>query len=131
MAETNHKNGMELSDREKAKIMMQVKKSKQFLGLLGIAQKAGKVVAGTNLVTEAIRSASPSKYPYAVFLASDVSENTRKRVVNCCNYYEVQLHAVSVTAEMLGKAIGKEGTISAVGITDKGLSEALANAICG
>ena len=66
--------------KEAAALLVKLQKQKKFAGLLGIAKKAGLVIAGTNLVTDSIRSGSVSKCPHAVFLASDVSENPRKRI---------------------------------------------------
>ena len=120
---------MPADPKEAAKLLMQLREQKKFAGLLGIAMKAGKVTAGTELVTDAIRAGSPKKCPQVVFLASDASENTKKRVTNCCGYYEIPLHAVTLTTGMLGAAIGKSGAISAVGITDKGLADALTKLI--
>ena len=110
-------------------LLAQLQKQKKLAGLLGIAKKAGRVVAGTNLVTDAIRSGSVSKCPAAVFMASDVSENTRKRITNCCTYYEVPLYTISLTVAEIGNAIGKSGSTSAVGITDAGLCDALVKLI--
>ena len=115
--------------KEAAKLLAALRKAKKFGGLLGIAQKAGKVVAGTALVTDGIRSGSPAKCPCVVFLASDVSDNTKKRIENCCKYYEVPMHPVRSTTAELGAFIGKSGSISAVGITDRGLADALTNLI--
>ncbi|MCQ2432706.1 MAG: ribosomal L7Ae/L30e/S12e/Gadd45 family protein [Clostridia bacterium] len=119
--------GMPADPKAAAKLLMQLRGQKKFAGLLGIARKAGKVTAGTNLVTDAIRAGSPRTCPFAVFLASDASENTRKRVTNCCSYYEIPLHETTMTTDMMGSAIGKSGAISCVGITDKGLADALTN----
>lgn len=115
--------------KEAAKLLAALRKAKKFGGLLGIAQKAGKVVAGTALVTDGIRSGSPAKCPCVVFLASDVSDNTKKRIENCCTYYEIPMHPVRSTTAELGAFIGKSGSISAVGITDRGLADALTNLI--
>ncbi len=113
--------------KEAAKLLMQLKKQTKFAGLLGIARKAGKVVSGTNLVTDAIRAGAPKNYPWTVFVAADASDNTKKRIQNCCTYYEIPLHPISLTAEKLGESIGKSGAISVVGITDRGLADALTN----
>jgi ribosomal protein L7Ae-like RNA K-turn-binding protein len=110
-------------------LLVKLQKQKKFAGLLGIAKKAGRVIAGTNLVTDSIRSGSVSKCPHAVFLASDVSENTRKRITNCCTYYEVSLYNIPMTIAEIGDAIGKSGSVSAVGITDAGLCDALVKLI--
>ncbi len=110
-------------------LLKQLKEAKKFVGLLGIAKKAGRVIAGTNLTAEAVRSGSVSKCPYAVFVASDASENTKKRITNCCTYYEVPFYETNVSAADMGNAIGKSGLVSVVGITDAGLAEALAKLI--
>ncbi len=111
--------------KEAEALIRQLKEAKKLVGLLGIAKKAGRVIAGTNLTAEAVRSGSQSKCPYAVFLASDASENTKKRITNCCTYYEVPFYQTAVTTADMGNAIGKSGLVSVVGITDAGLAEAL------
>ena len=115
--------------REAEALLASLQKQKKLAGLLGIAKKAGRVVAGTNLVTDSIRAGSVSKCPCAVFLGADVSENTRKRITNCCTYYEVPLYDIPLTVAEIGDAIGKSGSTSAVGITDAGLSDALVKLI--
>ena len=127
----NKNNNIRIPDdpKEAQALLAALQKQKKFAGLLGIAKKAGRVIAGTNLVTDSIRAGSVSKCPQAVFLASDVSENTRKRVTNCCTYYEVPLYQIPLTIAEIGDAIGKSGSVSAVGITDAGLSDALVKLI--
>ena len=127
----NKNNNIRIPDdpKEAQALLAALQKQKKFAGLLGIAKKAGRVIAGTNLVTDAVRAGSVSKCPQAVFLASDVSENTRKRITNCCTYYEVPLYQIPLTIAEIGDAIGKSGSVSAVGITDAGLSDALVKLI--
>ena len=127
----NKNNNIRIPDdpKEAQALLAALQKQKKFAGLLGIAKKAGRVIAGTNLVTDSIRAGSVSKCPQAVFLASDVSENTRKRVTNCCTYYEVPLYDIPMTVTEIGDAIGKSGSTSAVGITDPGLCDALVKLI--
>ncbi|MBO5648845.1 MAG: ribosomal L7Ae/L30e/S12e/Gadd45 family protein [Clostridia bacterium] len=115
--------------KEAEALIAALTKKKKLAGLFGIARKAGRVIAGTNLVVDGIRSGSPSRCPSAVFLASDVSDNTRKRVKNSCEYYQIPLYDIPLTVAEIGGAIGKSGSISAVGITDSGLSDALAKLI--
>ena len=127
----NKNNTIRIPDdpKEAQALLESLQKRKKFAGLLGIAKKAGRVIAGTNMVTDSIRAGSASKCPQAVFLASDVSENTRKRITNCCTYYEIPLHPVPLTIAEIGDAIGKSGSVSAVGITDAGLCDALVKLI--
>ncbi|MBO4229755.1 MAG: ribosomal L7Ae/L30e/S12e/Gadd45 family protein [Clostridia bacterium] len=97
--------------------------------LLGLARKAGKVIAGTERVREEIRSGGNPGKICLVLLAADSSANTRKRVVNCCSYYHKACLVCDLDTDSMGTAIGKAGSISAVGITDQGLAEALARLI--
>lgn len=106
-------------------LLAALQQKKKFAGLLGIAKKGGRVVAGTNLVTDAIRAGRAKGCPCAVFLACDASENTKKRVGNCCTYYEIPLYMSPLTGAELGSAIGRTGITAAVGITDMGLADAL------
>ena len=127
----NTNNNIRIPDdpKEAAALLAALQKKKKFAGLLGIAKKAGRVVAGTNLLTDSIRSGSVSKCPCAVFVASDASDNTKKRITNCCTYYEVPYHLIPLTIAEIGDAIGKSGSVSAVGITDMGLCDALVKLI--
>ncbi|MBQ3066147.1 MAG: ribosomal L7Ae/L30e/S12e/Gadd45 family protein [Clostridia bacterium] len=111
--------------KEAEMLLAQLQQRKKLAGLLGIAKKGGRVVAGTNLVTDAIRAGRAKGCPCAVFLACDASENTKKRVGNCCTYYEIPLYPTALTGAELGSAIGRAGITAAVGITDMGLAEAL------
>ncbi len=115
--------------KEAEALLARLKEAKKFTGLLGIAKKAGRVIAGTNLTAEAVRSGSGGKCPYAVFLACDASENTKKRITNCCTFYEVPFYETMVSTADMGNAIGKSGLVSVVGITDAGLAEALTKVI--
>ena len=95
------------------------------LGLLGFAQKAGRLVVGTELVCNAIRSAKPRTYPRIVLIASDASANTVKRVENICKYYECKCARISVDSQSLGQRIGKMGSVATVGVADDGFAKAI------
>jgi len=97
---------------------------KQILFSIGLAKKAGKVISGTDSVCDEIR-----KHKILLVLcACDVSENTKKKISDCCKYYQIKLHFCGIPKETLGKAIGK--TFSAcIGITDKNLSELISRNI--
>lgn len=80
---------------------------------LGLAKKAGKISFGTDLVCENIRNRK-TKY---VLLVCDASENTKKKIENCCDYYGADLIEINITKEDLGIAIGKYDT-ACVSIND-------------
>ena len=100
---------------------MDEKSTASFLGLLGIAKKAGKIVPGTERVRDSIRAGGDIRI---VFVAGDVSENTEKRIVNCCDYYEVKCVMTQIPSEKLGTAVGS-GICACVGVTDSRFSKPL------
>lgn len=96
----------------------------RFLSVLGLAKKAGAGVFGASAVCERVRSA---KKPAAVFLASDASAGTIKRIRDKCAFYGVDCRAAPVTMEELGAAVGMRlGTdacgAAAAAVTDRGLA---------
>lgn len=90
-------------------------------GMLGLARKAGKLSYGTDRITESIRS----KHPNIVLMASDISENTRKRIENCCKYYKTEYGNLNMTMDILSHYIGQTSAVSAVSITDKSFTAAI------
>ncbi len=94
--------------------------------ILGLARKAGYIVFGTTLVRDAGRG---KKKPYLVLLASDASENSYKRIHDSCVFYKTPLALTDITAEELGKIIGKDSDVVCVAITDEGMAKAIINKI--
>ena len=103
----------------------------RLLGYLGLARKAGRLVIGTEAVTETVRSGQRGRKPYIVFLAADVSDNTEKRIENGCTYYRVRCITLPIETYVLGHAIGKTGCIAAVGIMDEGFARAMEKCLDG
>lgn len=90
------------------------------LGYIGIAKKAGRLASGTPNVCDALRRGAK----YAVFMASDASESTKKRLSDKCAYYGAELYSLSCTCAELAHRVGKTGSVAAVTVTDAGLSRA-------
>ena len=90
----------------------------KLLSALGLCRKAGRLVCGTPLICDALRSA---KKPYAVIMASDNSENTRKRLNDRCAFYGVNKVCLECNGDALAKALGKGGRVAAAAITDQQL----------
>jgi ribosomal protein L7Ae-like RNA K-turn-binding protein len=82
------------------------------LGLLGLAARAGRVVAGTERVREAARG---TQLKYAI-LADDASAGRRAKVQPLLEARGLPW-TVRYETRTLGAAIGR-GPVSAVGITD-------------
>lgn len=94
----------------------------RFLSSLGIAKKAGKIIAGSNMVASYIRN---DNIPALVILSCDASGNTRKLVHDVCRYRNVTLEDTEYSMDALANAIGALHPVSCVAITDTGLANML------
>ncbi|MBP5200270.1 MAG: ribosomal L7Ae/L30e/S12e/Gadd45 family protein [Schwartzia sp.] len=88
-------------------------------GLLGMAQRAGKIVSGELAVEKAIASGQAA----AVVMAANVSERTRESVLRATERKGVPVYSL-FTKEMLGRCLGKEYRAVAA-LIDKGFAKTL------
>ena len=88
------------------------------LNMLGIANKAGKIVSGEDSVINGLQK----RIVKIVFVASDASSATLDKFERKCFYYHVDYNT-SFTSDELSKAIGRCRKI--VGITDQGICDAI------
>ena len=91
----------------------------RFLGLLGLAKRAGKVIAGAPLIFTAMHKGKP---PLLVIAASDASAPSQKKLTTQCEFYRVPLLTSAYTKAEICHAIGKDAEVAAVAITDGGLA---------
>ena len=85
----------------------------KILSNLGLCARARGLVDGTDIVC----SLMANNRIYLVFLANDASENTKKKIRNKANYYNVEVQE-SYSSEELSSAIGKVGRM-VVGISNE------------
>ena len=95
----------------------------KFLGMLGLAKRAGKITSGEFLCEQSIKSGQSA----LVIIASDISENSRKSIVNACTYYGVQYIEIATSSE-LGKAIGEDMRMT-VSVNDGNFKNAILSKI--
>lgn len=91
----------------------------QWMSLLGLANRARKLISGEELVVKEIRSGKAK----LVLLANDASKNTEKKISDKCAYYQVPLKRVE-NRSLLGQAIGKEARV-VVAVLDEGFAKKL------
>ena len=96
---------------------IRVTDKKRLLGAIGLAARAGKAIAGVPLICASLSSGG-SKVPRLVISASDVSDNTKKRISDKCTFYGVRRIEIGLLADELASALGKGAPIGAVAITD-------------
>ncbi|MDD6070399.1 MAG: ribosomal L7Ae/L30e/S12e/Gadd45 family protein [Clostridiales bacterium] len=94
-------------------------KQNKALSMLSIATKAGSTVTGEFSTEKAVKEGRA----YLVVVASDASDNTKKKFSDMCNYYHVTMKVFSDKVS-LGNACGKEFRAS-LAVKDKGLADAV------
>ncbi len=93
------------------------------LSMLSIAAKAGKVVSGGFMSEKAIQEGSAC----LVIIASDASNNTKKKFTDKCTYYKVPCRVYG-KSDVLGQRIGKQNRTT-VAVTDTGLANQIISKI--
>lgn len=89
------------------------------LSLIGLATKAGRVSSGEFSAEKAVKEGKAT----LVIVATDASDNTKKKFHNMCTYYKVPFYIFSGKEE-LGHRMGKEVRAS-LAVCDKGFSHAI------
>ncbi|MDQ8774124.1 YlxQ-related RNA-binding protein [Streptococcus ruminantium] len=95
---------------------MDSNKKQKILNLIGLAQRAGRLISGEELVVEAIQKGQTK----LVFLANDAAVNLSKKVTDKSYTYQVEVVTVFSTLE-LSAAVGKARKVLAV--TDAGFTK--------
>lgn len=93
--------------------------SKKWTSLLGLANRARKIVSGEELVVKEVQK----KQAKLVLLSKDASANTTKKITDKCSYYRVPLRFIE-DRYTLGQAIGKDARV-VIAITDDGFAKKL------
>ena len=91
----------------------------QWISLLGLANRARKIISGEELSLKEIRSGKAK----LVLLSADASANTVKKITDKCKSYDVPFKMVE-NREVLGHAIGKEARV-VVAVLDGGFAKKL------
>ncbi|HWV56092.1 MAG TPA: ribosomal L7Ae/L30e/S12e/Gadd45 family protein [Longimicrobiales bacterium] len=87
------------------------------LRLIGLAARAGTVLAGTERVRDAIRAGRPVQY---VIVAADAARHARDKLIAPLEARGIPF-VVGYERWQLGAAVGR-GPLSAVGLTDESLA---------
>ena len=85
------------------------------LNTLGICACSRKISYGETLLKEI-----KNKKIYLVVVASDASDNSKKKIIDKCNYYNCD-YIICLDKESITKSMGRVDLVSAVGIKDYNL----------
>ena len=91
----------------------------QWMSLLGLANRARKIISGEELTVKEIRNGKAK----LVLLSKDASSNTHKKITDKCNSYHVPYKLVDDRYK-LGQAIGKDARV-VVALLDNGFAKKL------
>ncbi|MBO0482957.1 YlxQ-related RNA-binding protein [Candidatus Enterococcus courvalinii] len=94
------------------------------MNLLGLAMRAGKLVTGEELTIADIRRQKAK----VVFVATDASDNTRKKIQDKSSYYKVPCFELFSEAEIT-QMIGKPRKV--FGVLDAGFAKKIKELIEG
>jgi ribosomal protein L7Ae-like RNA K-turn-binding protein len=94
-------------------------KQNQWMSLLGLANRARKIISGEELTVKEIRNGKAK----LVLLSADASANTTKKITDKCNFYQVPFKLVD-DRHLLGQAIGREARV-VVAVMDDGFAKKL------
>lgn len=94
-------------------------KDKRWMSLLGLANRARKIISGEELTIKEIQRGKAK----LILLSADASANTTKKVTDKCNFYQVPYKTVE-DRFLLGQAIGKDARV-VVAVLDNGFAKKL------
>lgn len=98
--------------------------NKQVASLLGLAMRARKLATGES----ALKSIQSDK-AHLVLIASDASDNTKKKYIDKCTYYQVDYYIVG-TSEELSNSVGKVNRM-AIAVLDAGFAKSMKSKLGG
>ena len=93
------------------------------LSMISLATKAGKTKSGEFMTEKEVKEGNAC----LVIVASDASENTKKKFKNMCDFYKVPIYFYG-DKDTLGHAMGKEIRAS-LAITDAGFAKSISKNI--
>lgn len=97
--------------------------NRKIMSMFSLCQKAGRIVSGEFAVEKALQSGDA----VIIIIASDASENTRKKFENKAFFYETEVIIFS-TKEEISHCIGKVNR-SVFAIIDEGFANKIKNDI--
>ena len=94
-------------------------KMNRIYSLLGLAMKAGKIVTGEDAVRDSIKHSKTK----LLIIATDASDNTKKRFINSATFYNTE-YFVFGEKEPLSRMIGKTDR-AVVAVNDAGFASSI------
>ena len=90
-------------------------------GMLGLAYRGRMIVCGTDISCDAVRAGKAK----ILLVSKDASKNTKKRVFNCAEYYEVYCAELPLTSGQVSDCLGKSGLCAALAVTERNMANGI------
>lgn len=133
---------MQRLTEEQEKMLAEANKKRsdeKILSLIGLAMRAGKLSIGTDRICDEVRRHGvPNEAEVMgrkirsvgiVLIASDASDNTKKRLINTCSYYGIRFVETGIAADAIADKLGRNTSCAACATFDRGFSDGLRKTI--
>ncbi len=90
--------------------------NQQIFNMIGLAKRAAKISYGATTLAKITQNATR-----LVFVASDASDNTKKRAINKCIHYKVEFYD-QFNSDQISQAIG-DNNIKVLSINDVNIAK--------
>lgn len=97
--------------------------AKKILGAVGLAARARKCFTGTEICVDYMRAGKGK----LLVVASDISENTRKKLVKTAVFHKIPYTEPGIDKGSLANAVGKKSDAAAILIIDSGFVKIIEN----
>ena len=89
------------------------------LGMIGLAKRAGKLVTGAEICEAHVKKGKSR----LVIIATDISDNGKKAITDCCKFYNVKFIEYGKKAD-LGKFTGSDER-AVISVNDRGFAKTI------
>lgn len=103
-----------------------VPRDEKILRLLGLAAKAGRLIAGADKVADAARSGIIAKNGGVIIVASDTAARIKKNIALAAGENGITWAEIGADMFTIASRTGGKGAASAVAVTDRHLASAIA-----
>lgn len=97
---------------------MEDKNNTRFLGMLGFAMRAGRVLLGTDIVISGLQKGRVK----LIIVSEHASEGTKNKIRYKCEFYKTPLIFTSLDGGELGTRLGKSYAPVVLAVTDEGFA---------
>ena len=80
-------------------------------------KKAGKIILGAEQICDALKN--KRKSVVSILVADNASENTKKRLLDKCAFYNCPITFLPIDTAALGHSLGKSSLVAAIALTDE------------